>query len=158
MKETELSTIQAYHTVLFATLSIWVADIQVWLIEKHAQVKIYSKEIIIMNITCYQANIVFFADQYAFNSYQCVIGNSILQAGQKSYQPENCRLGNGNWRYVTTTIGVAVALSGGLDCAYGSTTCGNNQTLADILTITGGAAMLGSIPLFIAASKNKKRL
>lgn len=33
----------------------------------------------------------------------------------------------------------------------------NNIGLAGILAITGGAAMLGSIPLFIASSKNKHR-
>lgn len=33
----------------------------------------------------------------------------------------------------------------------------NNIGLAGILDITGGAAMLGSIPLFIAASKNKHK-
>jgi len=57
---------------------------------------------------------------------------------------------------VLTTIGVGVALGGGLDCAYGPD-CDNNQTVASILTITGGAAMLGSIPLFIVADKNKKK-
>ncbi len=58
---------------------------------------------------------------------------------------------------VTTTIGVAVSLSGGLDCAFGSPDCNKNQTLADILVISGSAAVLGSIPLFIASSKNKKK-
>jgi hypothetical protein len=33
----------------------------------------------------------------------------------------------------------------------------NNVGLAGILDITGGAAMLGSIPLFIASSKNKHK-
>jgi hypothetical protein len=58
---------------------------------------------------------------------------------------------------VLTTIGVGVALGSGLDCAYGVPDCDNNQTLPAILTITGGAAMLGSIPLFIVADKNKKK-
>ena len=58
---------------------------------------------------------------------------------------------------VATTIGVGVAVAGGLDCAFGNPRCGKDQTLADILTITGGAAMLGSIPLFIAAGRNKKK-
>jgi Na+/H+ antiporter NhaA len=58
---------------------------------------------------------------------------------------------------VLTTIGVGVALSGGLDCAFGDPTCNNNQTLADILSISGSAAVLGSIPLFIAAGRNKRK-
>ncbi len=34
---------------------------------------------------------------------------------------------------------------------------GNNIGLASLLNITGGAAMLGSIPLFIASSRNKRK-
>ncbi len=56
-----------------------------------------------------------------------------------------------------TVMGVAVAVGGGLDCAFGSPDCGKNQTLSDILAISGSAAVLGSIPLFIAANKNKKK-
>lgn len=33
----------------------------------------------------------------------------------------------------------------------------NNPALAEILLLTGGAAMVTSIPLFIASSKNKKK-
>lgn len=58
---------------------------------------------------------------------------------------------------VTTTIGVGVAVGGGLDCAFGDPGCGKDQTLADVLAISGSAAMLGSIPLFIAAGRNKKK-
>lgn len=58
---------------------------------------------------------------------------------------------------VATTIGVGVALGGGLDCAWGDPNCGKNQTLADILIYSGSAAILGSIPLFIAAGRNKKK-
>ncbi|HVE61631.1 MAG TPA: hypothetical protein VNA26_07425 [Chitinophagaceae bacterium] len=58
---------------------------------------------------------------------------------------------------VATTIGFGVAVSGGLDCAFGDPRCGKDQTLADVLAISGSAAMLGSIPLFIAAGRNKKK-
>jgi hypothetical protein len=58
---------------------------------------------------------------------------------------------------VLTTIGAGVALGGGLDCAYGNPTCGKDQTLAVVLTISGSAAVLGSIPLFIAAGRNKRK-
>jgi len=63
-------------------------------------------------------------------------------------------LGGGS---VLTTIGLGVALSGGLDCAFGDPNCDRNQTLANILAISGSAAILGSIPLFIAAGKNKRK-
>ncbi|MFN2440762.1 MAG: hypothetical protein ABR503_16275 [Chitinophagaceae bacterium] len=59
---------------------------------------------------------------------------------------------------VTMTVGVGIALGGGgLDCAFGSPDCKKNQTLAGILFYSGSAAILGSIPLFIAAGKNKKK-
>ncbi len=58
---------------------------------------------------------------------------------------------------VTTAVGAAVSVSGGLDRAFGDPSADKNQTLADILSYTGSAAMLGSIPLFIAAGKNKKK-
>jgi hypothetical protein len=58
---------------------------------------------------------------------------------------------------VLTTIGAGVALSGGLDCAFDDPDCGNDQTLASILIISGSAAILGSIPLFIASGKNKRK-
>ncbi|MEP7232245.1 MAG: hypothetical protein ABI691_18425 [Ginsengibacter sp.] len=47
--------------------------------------------------------------------------------------------------------GFANLLSGEVDKA------GNNVGLAGLLDITGAAAMLGSIPLFIASSKNKRK-
>lgn len=58
---------------------------------------------------------------------------------------------------VATTTGVVVALSGSVDHAFGSPDADKNQTLASILAISGSAAILGSIPLFIAANKNKKK-
>lgn len=58
---------------------------------------------------------------------------------------------------VATTIGVAISASGGLDCAFGSPDCNKNQTLANVLAISGSVAILGSIPMFIAANKNKKK-
>jgi hypothetical protein len=58
---------------------------------------------------------------------------------------------------VTTTIGVAVALSGGLDQATRSPDADKGQTLASILIISGSAAILGSIPFYIAANKNRKK-
>ena len=58
---------------------------------------------------------------------------------------------------VATTIGIGVALGSGLDCVFGDPNCGRNQTLADVLSITGSAAVLGSIPLFIAAGKNRRK-
>ena len=58
---------------------------------------------------------------------------------------------------VLTTIGAGVALSGGLDCAFDDPDCGDDQTLASILAISGSAAILGSIPLFIAAGRNKRK-
>jgi len=58
---------------------------------------------------------------------------------------------------VATTIGFGVAVSGGLDCAFGDLRCGKDQTLTDVLAISGSAAMLGSVPLFIAAGRNKKK-
>ena len=60
---------------------------------------------------------------------------------------------------VTMTVGVGIALGGGgLDCAFGTPDCKKNQTLAGILFYSGSVAILGSIPLFIAAGKNKKRV
>ncbi len=47
--------------------------------------------------------------------------------------------------------GFSNLLSGEVDKA------GNNIGLAGLLDITGGAAMLGSVPLFIASSKNKRK-
>ncbi len=47
--------------------------------------------------------------------------------------------------------GFSNLLSGQVDKA------GNNVGLAGLLDITGGAAMLGSIPLFIASSRNKHK-
>ncbi len=47
--------------------------------------------------------------------------------------------------------GFSNLLSGEVDKA------GNNIGLAGLLDITGAAAMLGSIPLFIASSKNKRK-
>lgn len=58
---------------------------------------------------------------------------------------------------VATTIGFGVAVAGGPDCAFGVPDCGKDQTLSDVLAISGSAAMLGSIPLFIAAGRNKKK-
>src|SRR4051812_17399009 len=58
---------------------------------------------------------------------------------------------------VTTTVGVAVALGGAVDCAYGNPTCGKDHTLAIVLAISGSAAILGSIPFYIAANKSRKK-
>src|SRR5215210_437358 len=52
---------------------------------------------------------------------------------------------------VTTTVGIAIALSGGLDQATGGPDADKGQTLASILLISGSAAILGSIPFYIAA-------
>ncbi len=64
-------------------------------------------------------------------------------------------LGGGTTLFIVSGIigihGFANLLNGEVDKA------GNNVGLAGLLGITGTAAMLGSIPLFISSSKNKHR-
>ena len=55
-------------------------------------------------------------------------------------------------------VGGIVGLHGTVDLLTGQWNKANANTgLAGVLIITGGAAMLGSIPLFIAASKNRHK-
>jgi hypothetical protein len=54
--------------------------------------------------------------------------------------------------------GAVVGLNGTVDLLSGQfDKAGNNIGAGGILIIAGGAAMLGSIPLFIAAGKNKRK-
>src|SRR6185312_1736365 len=54
--------------------------------------------------------------------------------------------------------GVVVGLHGTVDLLSGQfDKAGNNLGAGGILIIAGGAAMLGSIPLFIASGKNKRK-
>ncbi|MCW3092613.1 MAG: hypothetical protein JWP81_3682 [Ferruginibacter sp.] len=57
-------------------------------------------------------------------------------------------------------IGAVVAtndLSNDLDNLFTDNTSTNHDALVSVLIITGGAAMLGSIPLFKAANRNKRK-
>lgn len=88
------------------------------------------------------------------NSPQSLTGTDHLTKSKKQKTAALVMLIGGT---VATTVGVAVAVGGGVDCAYGNPTCGKNHTLATVLAISGSAAILGSIPLFIASGKNKKK-
>ena len=63
-------------------------------------------------------------------------------------------LGGGTTLFI---VGGVVAAHGLFDLVSDPGKADNNVGVGGVLAITGGAAMLGSIPLFIASSKNKHR-
>lgn len=61
-----------------------------------------------------------------------------------------------------STIGISLALNDATGILVSVLTLtptndNNNSSAAELLLITGAASMLGSIPLFIAAGKNKRK-
>ena len=64
--------------------------------------------------------------------------------------------------FVMSTIGISLALNDATVILISVLTLtptndNNNSSAAELLLITGAASMLGSIPLFIAAGKNKRK-
>jgi len=64
--------------------------------------------------------------------------------------------------FVMSTIGISLALNDATGILVSVLTLtptndNNNSSAAELLLITGAASMLGSIPLFIAAGKNKRK-
>ncbi len=58
---------------------------------------------------------------------------------------------------VTATAGIISAAASSVGAAFRVPGADRVNTAASVLAITGAAAIIGSIPMFIAANKNKKK-